>query len=267
MSEIEHWRNSKLLPEHYCDFLKNLYIEEEVGSKTKGRNSSTSGSWQIFRKSFLILSLISLFLVCSLYFTSFHPVMQIGISLIIIGIIYSIGIVKRQSKPTTAYIYVGLASMLLLFLGELILGINGWQSAPAVICTIVFSGGVWILIGLFARITLLQFCGWAYMIMAYTMLIHWIHPDPKWYILQLYAIPMFIILFMLGRSRLVTDRINGWLLIVISSMFFLIPEGYGLFVDISYLILITGIISKILCLAIIIWLLLRKPKTEEWITR
>jgi hypothetical protein len=266
LSEIEHWRNSKLLPEHYCDFLKNLYIEEEVGSKTKVRNSPSSGSWQIFRKSFLIFSLISLFLVCSLYFTSFHPVMQIGISVIIIGIIYSIGIVKRQSKPIIAYIYVGLASMSLLFVGELILAINEWESAPALISTIVFSGGVWILIGLFARIALLHFCGWAYMIMAYTMLIHWIHPDPKWYILQLYAIPMFVVLLLLGRSRLETDRINGWLLIVISCMFFLIPEGFGLFVDISYLICIIGIISKLLCLSFIIWLLLRKPKTEEWIT-
>jgi hypothetical protein len=192
--------------------------------------------------------------------------MQISSSVIIIGIIYSIGLAKRQSKPTIAYIYVGLASMLLLFVGELILRINGWESAPAVICTIVFSGGVWILIGLFARITLLHFCGWAYMIMAYTMLIHWIHPDPKWYVLQLYAIPMFVCLFMLGRRRKVTDRTNGWLLIVISSMFFLIPEVYGLFVDISPLILFTGIICKILCLTIIIWLLLRKPKMEEWIT-
>lgn len=266
LSEIEHWRSSKLLPEHYCDFLLNLYVDEQEGSKNKGRNSSTSSSRQTFRKSFLIFSLISLFLVCSLYFTSFHPAMQIGLSLLIIGIVYSIGITKRESRPTIAYMYIGIASMLLLFVSELILHINEWDSEPTVIATIAFSGAVWILIGVIARIALLHFCGWAFMIMAYTMLIHWIHSEPKWYVLQLYAIPVFAALFMLGRNRLVNDRITGWLLIVTSSLFFLIPEIYGFFASISHPILITGIVCKLLFIAIIVWLILRKPKMKAWVT-
>ncbi|WP_156323827.1 hypothetical protein [Bacillus sp. JCM 19034] len=27
IEEIKHWRKSKLLPEHYCDFLLTLYSE------------------------------------------------------------------------------------------------------------------------------------------------------------------------------------------------------------------------------------------------
>jgi hypothetical protein len=266
ISEIERWRSSKLLPEHYCDFLLNLYIDEQEVPKSKGRNSSTFSSSQTFRKSFLIFSLISLILVCSLYFTSFHPAMQIGLALSVIGILYSIGIVKRESQPTIAYIYIGIASMLLLFVGELILNINDWDSEPAVMGTIAFSGAMWILIGTFARIALLHFCGWAFMIMAYTMLIHWIHSEPKWYVLQLYAIPVFTALLMHGGYRLVNDRITGWLLIVTSSLFFLIPEIYGFFVNISHPILITGIVCKILILAIIVWFILRKPKMKEWVT-
>jgi hypothetical protein len=213
-----------------------------------------------------LFSLISLFLVCCLYFTSFHPVMQISSALIIIGIIYSMGIVNRMKKPTIAFIYIGLASMLLLFVGELILQTNDWKTEPAVISTIAFSGGVWIFIGLFSRIALLHFCGWAYMLMGYAMLIHWIHPEPKWFILQLYAIPMCAILFLLGKSRLGVDRINGWLLIAISYLFFLIPEGYGLFIDISNSLLISGFIIKLVMISIAVWLLLRKHNTEEWIT-
>ena len=153
LAEIEHWRNSKLLPEHYCDFLKNLYVEEEAIMKPN-RNHVV---WQSFRKSFLVFSLISLFLVCCLYFTSFHPAMQISSSLIIIGIIYGMGIVNREKKPTIAFIYIGLASMLLLFVGELILQTNDWKTEPAVISTIAFSGGVWILIGLFESYSLITF--------------------------------------------------------------------------------------------------------------
>src|SRR5690606_37793330 len=97
----------------------------------------------------------------------------------------------------------------------------------AVICSIAFSGLVWILIGIFARIPLLHFCGWAYMIMAYTIFIQWIHPDPHWYVLQLYTIPVFIALYIWGYKRLALDRVNGLLLIVIASLFFFIPEVYG----------------------------------------
>ncbi|MEX2414691.1 MAG: hypothetical protein WD424_00995 [Paenibacillaceae bacterium] len=267
LSEIERWRSSKILPEHYCDFLMNLYIDEQEDAKRKGRNSSTTGSRRAYRNSFLIFCLISLFLVCSLYFTSFHPAMQIGLSLSVIGILYSIGIAERQRKPTFAYMCIGIASMFLLFMGELILRINEWNSATMVIGTIAFSGALWILIGIFARIGLLHFCGWVCMIMAYTWLIQWIHPEPKWYVLQLYATPVFIALFMLGRNQLVTNRMTGWLLIIISSLFFLIPEIYGLlFSDISHLILITGIVCKTLSLAIIVWLVQRKRKMKEWVT-
>jgi len=265
VSEIERWRNSKLLPEHYCDFLLNLYVDEKEVTKTKDRN--TAGTRSPFKKSFLIFGLISLFLVCSLYFTSFHPVMQIGISVLVIGIFYSIGMTYRKTKPLHAYIYFGIASILLLFVGELILRTNDWVSAPTVMGTVAFSGAVWILIGIIANIGLLHFCGWVCMVMAYTWLIQWIHPEPQWYVLQLYAIPVFVILCLLGRNWRLTNRMNGWLLISISNLFFLIPEIYGLlFSDITRLILITVIVCKLLSVTIIVWLLLRKPKKKAWAT-
>lgn len=267
LSEIERWRNSKLLPEHYCDFLMNLYIDEQEGSKGKVRHSSSASTRRTIWKSLLIFSAISLFLVCSLYFTSFHPAMQIGLSLLVTGTLYGMGITKRQKNSTIAYIYIGLASILLLFSGELILRINDWNSASAVMSTITISGALWILIGIVARIGLLHFCGWFMLIMAYTWLIQWLHPEPKWYVVQLYVIPVFAILFIQGRYRLVTDRINGWILISISSLFFIIPEVYGLiFLDISHPILIISMICKILSLLLIVWFVLRKNKMKEWIT-
>ena len=30
IAEIEYWRKHKLLKEHYCDFLSNLYLENQV---------------------------------------------------------------------------------------------------------------------------------------------------------------------------------------------------------------------------------------------
>ncbi|WP_252508902.1 hypothetical protein [Paenibacillus peoriae] len=40
LHEIEHWRRSRLLPEQYCDFLSNLYREDEDPSQSQNRNNT-----------------------------------------------------------------------------------------------------------------------------------------------------------------------------------------------------------------------------------
>jgi hypothetical protein len=263
--EIEHWRNSKLLPGHYCDFLLNLYIDEHKTPNAKKWNVHITGIIHSTGKYSLSFCFISLILICSLYFTSIHPMMQIMLLLSVIGVLYSRGLVQRYSKPINSYVYLGIASILLLFIGEFILSINQWVSEPAVVGTIAFSGVVWILIGLLSRVGMLHFCGWACVIMAYTWLVQWIHPQPEWYVLQIYAFPVFIALFTFGKSWLINNRAAGWLLIVISGLFLLNPEIYGLiFTNISNHILISGLIGKIIGLSVIAWLFLKKPKTKEW---
>ena len=83
VKEIEQWQRSKLLPDHYCDFLLNLYLEEG-----EERNPTTfagiavkvvqRASWKQWLLTFGIFSLIC-FVV--LYFNVFHPLLQIAISL------------------------------------------------------------------------------------------------------------------------------------------------------------------------------------------
>jgi hypothetical protein len=38
--EIEHWRRSRLLPEQYCDFLSNLYREDENVTQSQSRSNT-----------------------------------------------------------------------------------------------------------------------------------------------------------------------------------------------------------------------------------
>ncbi len=71
--EIKYWRDSNLLPAHYCDFLLNLYTEGETTRKRMLFH------WQDGLKPVLLLAAVLiclLFTVIVIYFTDFSIGMQ-----------------------------------------------------------------------------------------------------------------------------------------------------------------------------------------------
>ena len=42
ISEIKYWKQNKLLPEHYCDFLITLYAQGEDENRNKNCRRSTT---------------------------------------------------------------------------------------------------------------------------------------------------------------------------------------------------------------------------------
>lgn len=77
VKEIAYWKENKMLPEHYCDYLLTLYTEgngvEENKVKQKGN------SLFIFSLLFFSFIPITIFL---LYFTELSFILQMAISLI-----------------------------------------------------------------------------------------------------------------------------------------------------------------------------------------
>lgn len=77
INEIHYWKNNKLLPDTYCNFLLALYTEgnhnEDVQLLSKTKNSGAK---------FLLLTLLALLLVITLlviYFTELSFVLQMAI--------------------------------------------------------------------------------------------------------------------------------------------------------------------------------------------
>lgn len=77
VKEIAYWKENKMLPEHYCDYLLTLYTEgngvEESKVKKKGKNIF------LFSLLFFLFIPITIFL---LYFTELSFILQMAISLI-----------------------------------------------------------------------------------------------------------------------------------------------------------------------------------------
>ncbi|MBO8156060.1 MAG: hypothetical protein H0Z32_06330 [Bacillaceae bacterium] len=108
LNEIEYWKENRLLPKEYCDFLIALYTEGS-GIQSKRHNWKKSA---FFLDIMLILLMLPLsFLV--IYFTQFSLVMQIFIIFIFLLFLYIHIIYLR--KNNSIYFHLALIIFLLVF--------------------------------------------------------------------------------------------------------------------------------------------------------
>lgn len=258
LNEIEYWRNSRLLPEQYCDFLKNLYTDHD-------RVETSRRKFVLWRKSLFITGTTSLFLLLLVYFNSFPPLMQTLLALIVVGALHGLG-VTYADRPIPANALHGAAALLLLLLGILMLQANEYAAAGYAISLIAICGGIWVGIGWFLHIPLLHLCGWICLLMAELWLIPLIHPQPGWMVLQLYTVPVAALLAAYGNHRRAGRKAGGAVLLIASALFFLGAEGYGIiFAAISGVLLYPMLALKIMLLLLAAWAVGRNPKTPDWL--
>ena len=126
LKEILYWKENKMLPEHYCDYLITLYTEgngEEAEIKSKNNKTKYLIISHLF---FLVLIPISIFL---LYFTELSFILQMAISLIFL--IFSFAGVFLYNKnqqnvdiPATSaailFLLMSVRMVLQFFLNEII---------------------------------------------------------------------------------------------------------------------------------------------------
>ncbi len=198
--EIEYWRRSKLLPEQYCDFLLNLYADETVQVDRKQGQSASAEA--------VVNSSVWLWLGCSLllgglaflviYFNSFPVPMQIGLSAIIILFLYIVAAVLNGKRRTVSVIIAAAGSLLLLFAGVYLLRLHEADSAAALASYLLCTAIVWLLVGWALRQAVLQFCGWASIMVFYGWTLSRTLEELSWFSSQLAWIPISGLLLLLG---------------------------------------------------------------------
>jgi hypothetical protein len=75
-NEIKYWKESRLLPDHYCDFLLNLYTEG--GSEGEPISKNSHRPLNLLRIILIGLLSLSVFLF---YFTELSLFLQIGLTI------------------------------------------------------------------------------------------------------------------------------------------------------------------------------------------
>ncbi|HUC93173.1 MAG TPA: hypothetical protein VMS09_14305 [Paenibacillus sp.] len=189
--EIDYWRRSKLLPEQYCDFLLNLYVDQQTerapagftGRAAAALGKSSGKQWLLAFGAFSLISLVAL------YFNAFHPLLQTGLALTAVLGLLLFGQRCRAKNEAAGLAYIGLGMFFLLGIGLYMLrlhGVDGWGASSAFL---TLCGLFWIVFGIGARIPILHFSGWAALILVYAVLLAKSAAGTEWYQVQLYWVP------------------------------------------------------------------------------
>ncbi|MBA9085193.1 hypothetical protein FHR92_001657 [Fontibacillus solani] len=196
LAEINHWRKGRLLPEQYCDFLENLYHDEEIKSS---RSIFSLGLIQQgnLKSWFLGFGIISFFFFIVFYFSLFPWPLQITITLLLSALGYLFSAIHRHRHELLSLALAGAGSLILLGLGSLMIALQGWEGETATSILISVCGIVWFTVGVFMRFNILLYCGLAFGMLLYAFFFGWIHPESLWGMLQLLWLPLSIIFFWL----------------------------------------------------------------------
>jgi len=189
--EIEQWQRSKLLPDQYCDFLLNLYVDAEADREPanfSGRAVKAIGlaSWRQWLLVFVIFAVI--FFV-ALYFSVFHPVLQIALISTSIILFLFFGQRYRSTNEAGGLALIGTGMLVMLGMGLYMLSLHGIEQWGWRVALLAFCALIWIILGIVMRIPLLHLCGWIAIFLVYASLLAHNMDEPQWYEVQLYWLP------------------------------------------------------------------------------
>jgi len=228
VKEIESWRRGKLLPEQYCDFLLNLYLEDLddrprgiTGAVMKKIGQASGKMW------FLSFGIFALICFVVLHFSVFPLLLQIAIALIVTaGFVYT-GLRQRESRPARSYACLGAAMAFLLGSGLAIVGLQwGWASSGLQwllgLLAVIWIGG-----GIRLRLALPQWLGWMSAIALYALLLAEHAPASSVFEVQIFWIPAALLFCWLSWFLHVRLASAGTAMFAASLVLWFMPEIYS----------------------------------------
>src|SRR5690625_1359436 len=149
LKEISYWKENKLLPEQYCDFLIALYTEGEGIEREKSSNVKQRGNRLLYIDLFILLLLIPFSLIVA-YSLDVHWFSKILIYTGMILILLIHAYVFRKKKSILAQIPI-IISFLIFLIGSTTLTI--FEIGPGIWLNLVVSLNcvLWILTGYFSK--------------------------------------------------------------------------------------------------------------------
>lgn len=228
VQEIETWRRGKMLPESYCDFLLNLYLED-VNDRPKtvigaAMRRIDAASW---RKWMLVFGIFTFICLVVLYFSAFHPALQIGlVGLVTTGFI-ALGGWRQERFPLQGRMAYGAGMAFLLGTGIGVLQLNGWGDGAGPIVLLSVCAAVWIGCGIALRSTLMHMAGWLAVVSLYALLLHRYAGEPTWPEIQLFWLPASLLFIWCSWFLHVRIKSAGTVLFAVGLLLWFMPELYA----------------------------------------
>ncbi|WP_409341314.1 hypothetical protein [Paenibacillus sp. MBLB4367] len=265
VTEIEQWRRSKLLPEHYCDFLINLYLDDpgERPKKTWFGVSASSIQNSSLRFWLLLFGGIGLISYFVLHFNSFPLPMQIAISSLFILTCYMLAGVQRNKQPIVSYLCCGIASLSILTIGLVLLRAHD-AGEGAVVGYVGLCSIVWMVSGISMRLPIFHFCGWIVLCLLYGWFLNQNISSFDWMALQMSWVPVSVVLAWLGWLIQYRSKASGTVLLAVGFLLWFVPEGFGLgLTELSRDMLQLSMFGKLMIAGAVLFA--SRKKWTEWV--
>jgi len=204
--EIEWWRQSKLLPEAYCDFLLNLYLNEprdrsRLGSAVRRFGNAKPLQW------LFVFAIFTLICIILLYFSAFSYVLQMVLAAATTLVLLALAVRRRGRAPLGAQFALGTAMLIPPVAGLAVLDSAGWLNNGGLAALLFVCAVFWIACGVTFRLAILQAGGLLLAMGGYALLLADRLDGPGWLEVQLCWVPLAILFAWL--SWFLHDRVPG----------------------------------------------------------
>lgn len=234
VNEIESWRRSKLLPEQYCDFLQNLYLDDLnerpqglVGNAVRKIGQATGRQWLLTFGSFALICFVVL------HFSAFPLALQIGLTAVVTAAFILIGVRLRGSKPMRGLLSLGTGMAFLFGAGFAILQVNGWTGGTGPLWLLGLCAAIWIISGIALRFAVLHWFGWMAIVVLYALLLSQHVPSPSWLEVQVFWIPAALLFGWLSWFLHIRYKSVGAVLFATALILWFMPEVYSALFEIN----------------------------------
>ncbi|WP_342505214.1 hypothetical protein [Sporosarcina sp. FSL K6-2383] len=116
ISEIKYWKQNKLLPAHYCDFLITLYAQGEEGNNQEVKVSESILVKEKKRLNRIILLLVLVAIVVSggMFIFMHYPTATIAAASVTVVVFLLLTLRKKANQALAPFIYIIVSFMLLI---------------------------------------------------------------------------------------------------------------------------------------------------------
>lgn len=182
--EIARWRENRLLPERYCEFLAQLYqLPKSTAAAEKSEEAAVANAhFSAWLNSLSAVKWMALFFISGLfcavgfYFTAFDFPMQIGAVVAFILLGYGLAVYKskyaRKKSKVQAAIFACLGNIAGILGSLAILILHEWMLWWSLALWFIGAGLLWLIIGLLLNRSGMQVFGWLALAIAYAIILY-----------------------------------------------------------------------------------------------
>jgi len=187
--------------------------------------------------------------------------MQISTGILFITCCYGFGAKIKRKNPTIGLMLLGIGSMSMITVGMLLLRWHQVDNELSVVLLVIGCSITWLLIGIFLRVPLLHFCGWAGLLLIYGAFLTRSIPDPTWYEMELFWLPISAVMLWLSWYVHYKNKAGSAVLFLVGACLWFVPELHQMLYDQALL----GITQLALFVKIVVGAALLFTLRKKWI--